>query len=338
MKGKRLLLAEASARVGLTRILEAVLRRDALLVLNYHRIGNADETPYDSGTFGPTAEQFDWELQYLKSHFKCVGLDEALAMMTGETPVQSSLLITFDDGYLDNYKTAFPILRSHGLSATFFLPTDFIGTQRLPWWDTIAYIVKHSRQDSFKIQYPKAAEFHLDRHKPANTVFQVLRLCSDTSTTDYSPLIDQLESACDCARPNGASDRCFLNWDEAREMQAAGMSFGSHTHRHEVLSGLTPDRQIEELTQSRAILERELGRTVDVLAYPVGRPYTFNAETQAAVGQCGYRAAFSFYGGANLRGNINRLDIRREDCYSSSPALFRLQTTLAAVDKKLGAA
>ena len=338
MKGKRQLLAEVCAGLGLTRLLEGVLRRDALLVLNYHRIGDAEETPYDSGTFGPTADQFDWELQYLKSHFNCIGLEEAVAMMTGHETMHPSLLITFDDGYLDNYRTAFPLLRSHGLPATFFLPTSFIGTQRLPWWDTIAYIVKHSRQNSFKVYYPKPAEFHLDRSKPSNTVFQVLRLCSESSTTDYAPLIDQLETACDCARPDGASERCFLNWDEAREMQAAGMSFGSHTHSHEVLSGLSPERQIEELTQSRTVLERELERTVDVLAYPVGRPYTFNRDTQQALEHSGYRAAFSFYGGANLPGNLNRLDIRREDCYSPSTALFRLQVTLAAVGKRLAGA
>jgi peptidoglycan/xylan/chitin deacetylase (PgdA/CDA1 family) len=337
MKGKRLLLAEIAARSGLTRMLESVLRRDALLVLNYHRIGNAEETPYDSGTFGPTAEQFDWELRYLKSRFNCVAFEEALAMMTGKAPVRSSLLITFDDGYLDNYQTAFPLLRTHGLQATFFLPTDFITTQRLPWWDTIAYIVKHSRKDSFKIQYPRPAEFKVDRKRPSATVFEVLRFCSENSTTDYAPLIDELETACDCARPSGSIERCFLNWDEAREMQAAGMTFGSHTHMHEVLSGLTPERQYSELAESRAILERELGRPVDVLAYPVGRPYTFNHETQAALDRAGYRAAFSFYGGANFRGNVNRLDIRREDCYSPSTDLFRLQTTLAAAGKRLAA-
>ena len=258
-------------------------------------------------------------------------------MMTGEAPVRSSLLITFDDGNIDNYQTAFPILRSHGLQATFFLPTAFISTQRLPWWDTIAYIVKHSRKDSFKIHYPQPAEFRLDRNKPSATVFEVLRFCSDHATTNYAPLIDELETACDCARPNGSSERCFLNWDEVREMQAAGMNFGSHTHNHEVLSGLPLEGQRFELRESRAILERELGKTVDILAYPVGRPYTFNAETRSALADCGYRAAFSFYGGANLRGSVNRLDIRRQDCHSASTALFRLQTTLAAVGKSLAA-
>jgi len=336
MEGKRLLLAQVFSKSGLTRVLETVLQRDALLVLNYHRIGNAEETPYDSGTFGPTAEQFDWELGYIKSRFDCVTLEEAVAMMTGQAPVRRSLHITFDDGYLDNYQTAFPILRSHGLHATFFLPTSFIGTPRLPWWDTIAYIIKHSRKDSFKVSYPRPTEFHLDRAKPSATVFQVLKACHETSTTNYAPLIDALETACDCPRPNGSAERCFLNWDEAREMQAAGMTFGSHTHTHEVLSGLSGERQISELSESRTILESELGRVIDVLAYPVGAAYTFNTDTRTALQSAGYRAAFSFYGGINLRENVNRLDIRRNDCHSPSPALFRLQTTLAGAGRSLG--
>jgi peptidoglycan/xylan/chitin deacetylase (PgdA/CDA1 family) len=337
MKGKRLLLARVCAGVGITRVLESLLHRDALLVLNYHRVGNAEETPYDSGTFGPTAEQFDWQLGYLKSRFECVPLEEAVAMITRQVPMRQGLLITFDDGYLDNYEVAFPLLRSHGMQATFFLPTSFIATQRVPWWDMIAYIIKHSPKDSFKITYPQPAEFHIGKSKTSATVFQLLSFCFHNSTTDYAPLIDQLENACDCLRPNGSSERCFLNWDEARKMQAAGMSFGSHTHNHEILSGLSLQRQVFELTESRAILERELGRTIDTLAYPVGQPYTFNNDTLTAVQRAGYRAAFSFYGGANMRDNLNWLDVRRDDMHSPDSELFRLQTTLAAVGRKLAA-
>jgi len=337
MKGKRRLLARVCGAVGITHVLENLLHRDALLVLNYHRVGNAEETPYDSGTFGPTAEEFDWQLAYLKSRFHCISLDEAVAMIRGQAPMRQGLLLTFDDGYLDNYQVAFPMLRSHGMQAIFFLPTSFIGTQRLPWWDTIAYIIKHSPKDSFKITYPQPAEFQIEKSRPSVTVFQLLSSCVHNSTTDYAPLIEQLENACDCARPNGSSERCFLNWDEAREMQAAGMSFGSHTHNHEILSGLPLERQVTELTESRTILQRELRRTIDTLAYPVGQRYTFNSDTLTAVQRAGYRAAFSFYGGANVRENLNWLDVLRADMHSPDTQLFRLQTTLAAVGRQLAA-
>jgi peptidoglycan/xylan/chitin deacetylase (PgdA/CDA1 family) len=326
------------AKSGLTLALESLLRRKTLLVLNYHRVGNPADTPYDPGTFGPTAEEFDWQLGYLRSHFDCITLEEALAMAAGQITLRPSLLLTFDDGYLDNYQVAYPLLRSHGLQAVFFLPTDFIGTQRLPWWDVIAYILKHSRHQIIKVQHPKPAEFRIADGDVSSTIFQVLTHCINNATTDYAPLINDLETACGCQRPDQSAARCFMNWDEAREMQSGGgMAFGSHTHSHEILSGLSAERQTLELSRSRAILEHELGRTIDVLSYPVGLPYTFNTDTLAAVERTGYRAAFSFYGGANNGHRVNRFDIRREHPHAGTSDLFRLQTILAAAGKRLAA-
>src|ERR1043166_4490896 len=67
------------------------------------------------------------------------------AILTG-SPLRSSVLLTFDDGYLDNYTLAFPVLRSHGVQAVFFLPTAFIGTAHLPLWDVIGYVVRQTRK------------------------------------------------------------------------------------------------------------------------------------------------------------------------------------------------
>jgi peptidoglycan/xylan/chitin deacetylase (PgdA/CDA1 family) len=122
-----------------------------------------------------------------------------------------------------------------------------------------------------------------------------------------------------------------LNWDEARDMQENGMAFGSHTHSHEILSKLSPDLQREEARYSRQILERELNRRVDVLAYPVGLKHCFSAETVSALKQAGYRAAFSYYGGSNRPGEIQPFDIRRYGVSNQSYARFRWQTTVQAV-------
>lgn len=113
-------------------------------------------------------------------------------------------------------------------------------------------------------------------------------------------------------------------------MQRRGMAFGSHTHHHEVLSKLSPEAQREEARQSRAILEGELGRRIDVMAYPVGSRESFSADTVAALQETGYRAAFSFYGGMNRPGETQPFDIRRCGIGDQSWARLRLQTALAA--------
>jgi peptidoglycan/xylan/chitin deacetylase (PgdA/CDA1 family) len=331
MRGKRELLARLCYKAGLTRVLEALPQRRTLIILNYHRIGNADETPFDSGVFSATAEQFDSHIAYLKRRFHISTLEEAFAVMGGESPPGTSVLITFDDGYLDNYTVAFPILRSHGVQAVFFLPTAFIGTGKLPWWDAIAYMLKKSVKKRIQLEYPEPAIFDLlgDGRKALST--QILRLFTQPAVKDPKRFLMELEKECEVSRPTSVAERCFLDWDEARDMQRGGMEFGSHTHSHEILTKLSSELQLEEIRHSREILERELHRRVDILAYPVGLKHCFSAETTSALEQTGYRAAFSFYGGSNRPGEIRPFDIRRYGVADLSYARFRLQTTFRAI-------
>ena len=147
---------------------------------------------------------------------------------------------------------------------------------------------------------------------------------------DRARFLEQLERASDSSRPGTGAERCFLDWNEAREMQQAGMAFGSHTHNHEILSKLPVENQLEELTLSREILEQQLGRKIDTLAYPVGARDTFSAETVEALRQAKYRAAFSFYAGFNAAGSIAPFDIRRCGVDQQSRKRLRLQTAIGS--------
>jgi peptidoglycan/xylan/chitin deacetylase (PgdA/CDA1 family) len=311
-------------------VLETLPQRRDLIILNYHRIGNGDETPFDSGVFSATADQFDSQIAYLKRRFHISTLEEVFAMMGGDAPRGTSVLITFDDGYIDNYTLAFPILRTHGVQAVFFLPTAFIGTGKLPWWDAIAYIIKQSAKNRVHLEYPKPAIFELARDGGKSVSMQILRLFRESAVEDPERFIIELEKTCGVLRPRGSAERCFLDWDEARDMQRNGMAFGSHTHSHEILTSLSAELQREEARYSREILEQELNSRIDILAYPVGLKHCFSTDTVSALEQTGYRAAFSFYGGSNRPGEIRPFDIRRYGVADLSYDQFRLQTTMRA--------
>lgn len=331
MHGKREVIAKTFARFGITSVLEAMPKRRLLMILNYHRVGNADETPYDSGTFSCTAEQFDWQIGYLKRNCRFATLAETLEILDGRMEIsRPTVLVTFDDGYIDNYKIAFPILRQHNVKGAFFLPTAFVGTGRLPWWDVIAYIVKHSRSETFCLEYPERRRFDLTREGANSCIMRILKLYTQSTMQDQVRFMEGLEQACDSLRPSSCADRCFLSWDEAREMRGAGMAFGSHTHTHEILSKISTERQREELLVSREILEHELGDAVDTLAYPVGALETFSPDTIRTLCDTGYRAAFSFYGGFNKPGQMQPFNLLRVGVDVQSSARLRLQTALGA--------
>jgi peptidoglycan/xylan/chitin deacetylase (PgdA/CDA1 family) len=327
---KRELAAKLSGALGVTSILEGMPKRKVLIVLNYHRIGNSGDTPYDPGVFSATAEEFERQIAYLKRRFYMTTLDEAVAMVKGDVPLRPSVLITFDDGYLDNYTLAFPILRSHGVQGVFFLPTSYVGTSHVPWWDAIAYIIKHSRKEIIRLQYPEAAEFDRKVDGITQVIMKTLRLYKQPSMTNHGRFLDDLQTACDAGAPPPNAERCFMSWQEAREMQEKGMAFGSHTHTHEILGRLSVERQIEECRQSREMLERELNRSIDVLAYPVGARHTFTPQTIQALKTNGYRAAFSFYGGFNRPGETQPFDICRFGVDRQSYPRFRLKVALGA--------
>jgi peptidoglycan/xylan/chitin deacetylase (PgdA/CDA1 family) len=332
MRGKRQLAAKICSCTGVTRILENLPRRAVLMILNYHRVGNRGETPYDPGTFSCTAEEFERQIEYLKGHFQIATLQQTLSIAIGGAKLSDpTVLITFDDGYIDNFRVAFPILRKHRVPAAFFLPTAFVGTDRLPWWDVIAHIVKRSKNRTIPLHYPDVRTFDLDRDGVDGSIMQILRFYKQPAVKDPEQFVSGLELACRSARPSRSTERCFLNWDEAREMQATGMSFGSHTHTHEILSKMPIERQLDEVRQSKAILESELRKPTDTIAYPVGGLNSFSEETVRACRESGYRAAFSFYGGLNMPTTIQPFDVRRFDIGGHSQARVRLRTALASI-------
>ena len=335
IRGKREMLARALAWSGTSWLLSRFPATPSLLVLAYHRIGNPDEDLFDPGLFSATADEFNEQIAFLKRKMSVVTLDEVLELVDGTAKDQSRrarVLITFDDGYLDNYQTVFPILRSHGAQGVFFLATSMVGTAHVPWWDQIAFLLKTARLRTFTLEYPARLKVDLDEDGLDQSLRSVLRLFKRPDNSDHTRFLSDLAEQTRGDDPASASRR-FLDWDEAREMIAGGMAIGSHTHSQQLLSQLDGGQQREELSKSRSILEGQLGTTVDVIAYPVGATDSFTDETKRIAQDLGYRAGLSHHGGTNLPGKIDRFDIKRHSIGSQSWNRFKVQ---AAVCKRTG--
>jgi peptidoglycan/xylan/chitin deacetylase (PgdA/CDA1 family) len=307
-------------------ILENLPRRKVLMVLTYHRIGDASSTKYDPGVFSATADEFDRHVGYLKARLPVIGLEEALEFVRRPKDARTSVLVTFDDGYRDNYDIAYPILRNHGVPATFFVCPSFLDTKRIPWWDQVAYLLRYARRDRLDLRYP--VPLQVDR---AAGFQKALRFLIDTfkdpATRDTERFLTELEEAAGTSRA-AADDQLFLGWDQLREMVAAGMAVGSHTTNHPLLDKLPVDVQYAELVESKQRLERELGGPIRTFAYPGGK---CTPETVACVELAGYDAAFSFHGGVNAPSYVEPFNVLRTcfECVDAEPARFRLKTTLA---------
>ena len=202
-----------------------VISGPKILVLNYHQIGN-NFTPLCVPT-----QQFDEQMAYLKDNGYITITPEELYegivgnMVLPERPV----LITFDDGYIDNYTNALPVLKKYGMRATVFVVPGFTSVQ-----------------------------------------------------------------------PN------YLTWEQLKEMEKNGFNVQSHTLNHRALEELPDDEIRAELLNSKLLLEKNLGHSVDFLAYPTG---TYNLHIAGIAKDVGYKAAYTIkYGNVDKGSNIYALE------------------------------
>jgi peptidoglycan/xylan/chitin deacetylase (PgdA/CDA1 family) len=201
-----------------------------VVITAFHRVN--DQLPPDSLTC--RSEMFERFCRYFKDNFRVVPLAEQISGLVSGRSMGGTLSITFDDGYLDNYEVAAPILDRLGLPATFFVTSDFIGSQRVPFWD------------------------------------------------------------CDLPFQPG-----WMTWDQVRDLAARGYSIGGHTVNHIDMGKEPPEIVREELRSSRARIEREVGRPVDLFAYPFGGEKNINEVSLELVKEAGFNCCMSCHGGTN---------------------------------------
>lgn len=310
MSRKRL-LSRALNEVGALALIRQFGARQ-LVIFNYHRIRPDQEgfqTPFDEGVYGPTQSEFDRHVGWLCKNSTVLTEDDLLEILDGRRPPSRlATMITFDDGYLDNYQLAYPVLKKHGAGAIFFIPSGLITRRRLGWWDYITYLVKSTPRTAIELRsesFPVAAQ----RERVIRKLIGWMKRKPEAETQG---LLEELAEACGVDLPSyEMQDRELMTWDHIREMAAGGMSVGSHTSLHPVLFTLSEERQTEELGQSWLELKTMLGRAVRSLAYPVGGYDSFTAATQEIAARCGYQVAFSFGTGFNRWDSVTRMDVKR---------------------------
>jgi peptidoglycan/xylan/chitin deacetylase (PgdA/CDA1 family) len=329
---RRAAISLLAGRLRLTALLERWGARGGLLCINYHRVGHPEECEYDRGVIEARPNDFADQIGLLRRRYRVVAWPEARELIAAPTKLRGLyVLLTFDDGYRDNFQHAFPILQAEGLSALFFLPTAYVGTHRVPWWDQIAYMVRHTNRPQLELSSPRATRWRLDGPKRESSVRSLLAIYKRASHEDAHRFLSDLSAACGIPAPEHVESPLFMNWDEAREMQRGGMYFGSHTQEHHVLARLPVARQAEELLGSKATLERELGVGIDALSYPVGGRESFTSDTIACAKAAGYSAAFSFLEGVNTAEALEPFALRRMSVdLDMGLSRFRLRTALAA--------
>jgi peptidoglycan/xylan/chitin deacetylase (PgdA/CDA1 family) len=293
---KRGLAAQVLDSTGCGRLFQLAPSWRGLLVLNYHRIGDGRHSPHDRNLYSATTEDFDRQVRSIQRDFDLIGLEDLEQVLHARRG--RHVMITFDDGYLDNYTDAFAVLRRHRAVATFFITTGFIDAPQTPWWDEIAWMVRHSPLSELPENHWTGMPVPFDEPDRSRSIHRLLSLykrLGSSRTADYLSDLAELLQSGRC--PAQIGHELWMTWPMLREMQQCGMSIGGHTVHHPVLANLSPAEQDAEIGDCRRRLVEELGGSIDAFSYPVGGRSSFNAVTEAAVARHGFRWAFTYEGG-----------------------------------------
>ncbi len=294
----------------------------------YHRVFPTPDSDFDldRNVVDSNPVGFDQHMGLLASACSPIDLAQLLGFLRGEAELPPNpVLVTFDDGYLDNRQHALPILLRHGIRAVFFVSSSYVSQRKLFWWDRIAYLIRHARVGVARLSYPTELVLRV-RDEPGHVARTVVRIVKDCRGLDLEEFLDRLGRALgvpwDDSLERRLADENIMTWDDVRALHEAGMAIGSHTRNHRVLDTVASDALHDELAQSRADIERAISARVVALAYPVGRPIRRLLLVERAVRRAGYEVGFSVENRANSLAAVARdhFNLKR---LSMSPEISR---------------
>jgi peptidoglycan/xylan/chitin deacetylase (PgdA/CDA1 family) len=226
--------------------LDALLLRGAAVVVAFHRVHDGQ----DPSGLSLSRDMFERHCRFFKRHFQVVPLGDLITRLERGDRIDRHLAITFDDGYHNNFVNARPVLEALSLPATFFVVSQWIGSDAWPWWDR-EQRVRHA----------------------------------------------------------------WMTWDEVRQLSLAGFDIGAHTRTHPDLGRLEGAGAGDEILGARMEIERQIGKRVDLFAYPYGGAANMAESNRALVKAAGFRCCCSCYGGLTVRGadpfNLQRVAVSR---------------------------
>ncbi len=261
------------------------------LIAGYHRV--VDTLTAEPATATPamtiSVQTLVQQLEWIGRRYRFVTLDDIGARcLSGEPWTEPVAAVTFDDGYRDVYHCALPVLTSRGIPATMFVITDAIGTSDWLTHDRLHLLLARDWPAARRALARLGA---LPAHRSEiRGPFETMRyFLAKRSQRELAHLIQMLEQLLGPAGPAPES-LLPLTWDMVRAMNLAGITIGSHTRTHPVLTNEHHAHVVEELATSRAAIEREVGKAVRHFAYPDGG---FNAPVVSAVAGPGYSFAYT---------------------------------------------
>jgi peptidoglycan/xylan/chitin deacetylase (PgdA/CDA1 family) len=282
-----------NARLRNLRSLGLNLIDRPVVVLGYHRVA---ATAMDRTSLAVSPENFRAQMEYLKRNFRIVRFEEDWA-----TVRKPAVAVTFDDGYVDNFREALPVLEDLGVPATFFISTGALEEGKRFWWDELEQMVLTDAE------VPSCFELEVDRYggswktaaaEERETMFRdLLGLMMKVDSEQRGEWFSQLRNWSGAGNVQGATSRPMTRDELLQFAGSEWVTIGAHTVTHSALSVLSEKAQRFEIVSSKQVLEALLERRITSFSYPFGRRKDYDPTTIRLCREAGYQKAATAFPG-----------------------------------------
>lgn len=285
------------------------LMHNALIPM-LHRIGQRDtqRIPANQNMVIEPDELADFVHDARNRGWGFISLDELVDLVNEKKSSKKVIALTFDDGYLDNYKQAFPILMNLNVPFSVYVTTGFIEGDLFPWWYQLEYVVNRGPE----LLDPLGKRYKTETLEDMNLAFLSIRkdlMSSNKQFCRYTDWLDQSKTETHPEHPT----RLFMTWQELQTLAESKLvTIGAHTHTHPVLSTLGDEAAYTEIEKSKWILSERLKREVSHFAFPFGGAGEISDRDVRYSREIGFKSAVTTtHGAVRTGGNVDLFALPR---------------------------
>jgi peptidoglycan/xylan/chitin deacetylase (PgdA/CDA1 family) len=301
------------------------------IILTFHRlVPRLPETPrLHIDAMEITQAYFQRVVEQVRRQYRVISLDE-LPDYLASSDRRPFACITFDDGYLDNFTLAYPVLKALDLPFTLFLATSFPDKTASLWYYALEDLLLQNDEVSFTVGGRARRFAARSRTEKLDAYERIWELIFDAPVEDYPAWWAALfvPAGLDVG---GYVRALAMDWTQAAELSRdPRVSLGAHSVSHYPLRRLSDDQLEYEVAESRRIIQSRTGRAVDHFCYPFGSPAAAGPREFAVVKAAGFRTATTTRRGAVFNAHRDHLHaLPRFDLGRTRPDLsfFRSQVS-----------
>ncbi|MBV1911053.1 MAG: polysaccharide deacetylase family protein [Kangiellaceae bacterium] len=213
-------------------------------------------------------------IKVLNKFYKIISIEKAVELLSNGDVKAESAVLTFDDGFKDNFKNLYPVLKKYNIPATFYINASVIGTNKSLWFQAVINFFFAIKEQEINIPLTGESYDLSSASKRYQAAFGFMRyLQANHKPEEFHSVIDEI-----------AGEKCLpvesdyhMSWEELEILANDPLiTIGAHSYNHYPLSFCSEDLSNFEISESITSLEKKLNIKIRHFSYPRGHIEDFN--------------------------------------------------------------